>query len=1099
MSSVLKDKEARERIRQRIGAGMAVEAAAGTGKTTEMVERIQSLIRSGVSVRRIAAITFTEKAAAELELRVREELERAAQVPGLDRAEREKIAAALSELDAAQISTIHAFALAMLKERPLEARVDPEAEIMDEVRDALWFADAWEQWIETLDREDFRAMARAVRLGLGSDKIKELARALALNRDVAEILKEQLEKGESLRAEDVTSGLAALADRASKLMRECEDQVLDQSDLGYGATRKWHEAVSILAGESEGWILFERLLRLDQSDIPLAPGAKKKWKSDEFNKERKARMQGAREDLAALQQKARALVMDQVLLLLSRFVDEDWERRRAAGLINFQDVLMLARDLLRDPEARKYYRERWSHLLVDEFQDTDPLQVEIMDSLFGDRPEGLFLVGDPKQSIYRFRRADISIYRKRVEELVSSLKRKPEVLETNFRSVPGIVEWVNRLFEKIIIERAPFQAAYSPMIAFRPAAKGLPPPVSALHPADEEIFSARAGQRRVIEANHVAALIESMVGSGRYRVRDKDHGLVPLKYQHVAVLYFTRPGEPEAWLNPFISRGIPFVTDLGREFFLRDEVSSVLLALRAIEDPSDSLALFGALRGPLFGVSDLALFQFKCGGGKLDYRESAEKQSPEIEAAFQLLRELHLARQQRPIAVTIERLLAATGARLSSLVSSRSDLGVMNLERLLASARSFQELQAAGYSGFVSHLAEIADLELTSREPVSLDPDEDFVRMSTVHGAKGLEFPVVIIANLDTALVKDRNDHPRILAEWTGEKKAAARFGPFKSSGYESMEATDREHLLEESKRLFYVAATRARDALVLSVFPPSRPDPEKAGAAEPKLVKYLDLLPERLRAWDPERTARTEDKVYYWGRDELKLELKEGSEKATMSAPRDVDVIGFRKKREQVLREASKKLVVKTATGERERAERDYSGEESEERRAPARDEGMRIGSLVHQIMEELDLGKASAAAEAIAAACDGAGLAHRKAEVLSLVNSILASPPVRRAAKSGSAHREAPYCVWSGEEVHEGKMDLVFREDDRMVVVDYKTDAVAEEEAAARVEDYRAQGEEYREAVKQAAGCARVEVWFVFARAGKSVEMKEEKNKNF
>ena len=676
-----------------------------------------------------------------------------------------------------------------------------------------------------------------------------------------------------------------------------------------------------------------------------------------------------------------------------------------------------------------------------------------------------------------------------------ALARESEVLKTNFRSVPGIVEWVNRVFEKIIVERGPYQAAYSDMAAHRKDEPGLPPPVSVLQPADEEIFSARVPAQRAIEANHIAALIERLAAPGAYQVYDKNEkAMVPLSYRHVAVLYFTRPGEPDQWLAPFQDRGIPFVTDLGQSFFMRDEVAAVHLALRAIEDPSDSLALFGALRGPLFGFDDEELFLFKQAGGAMDYRAGAGGINEKIEAAFGHFRAWHRERNLMPIAQTIGRVLSITGARLGALVSRKDDMGVMNLDRLLGHARAYQELPGADFSGFVARLSAIAELEAEAREPITLDPDDDFVRFSTVHSAKGLEFPVVIVANMNTRAERKAG---KVLVDRLDKKRAAVKAGAFRSGGYDEMAAEEEEHEFEQAKRLFYVAATRARDALILSVFPPLKPDTIKETEAgdkdKKKKSRFIDLLPDQLKSWAPEFFGKEAEGVFFW--DPASLALQPPGTAREKSRGPEKGVVGleeFIASRERVLDRAAQGIEIRTATGQREEPREVVTPEGAiKDLPAPASAPGMRMGSLVHEIMERTDLAASAPDRALINSLTAAAGLQGREAEAERLVKNLWASAPVRRAAASGLWQKEIPYCVWIANVSHEGKMDLAFRESGRVVVVDYKTDDVSAEDALSKVEEYRQQGEEYRQAAMRATGAGEVEVWFVFARPGVAVAL--------
>jgi len=1085
-SNRLPDAEARKRIVERVDLGMAVEAAAGAGKTTSMVGRVAGLILSGVPVTKIAAITFTEKAAAELALRVREELEKELVKAGDGPDERRGlIERALSELDSARITTIHAFALAMVKERPVEAGIDPAAEIIDELGAAIRRREGFPAWLGSLSGQRLGALARTVRLGLSVDKLSGIAARLSDNRDVADMLKENLKRRDAGSIDDLADRVRGLAAAAAALLAECEQHVKNRKDRGYQATLSWAGLIKDMVSGLDGWGLLERFVSLNPKQVDVASGAKPNWKSAEFKDARRQAMKDARAMVTELQSSIRSMVMDDALLLIAEYVEYDWDRRRRDGLLNFQDVLILARDLLyENPEIREQYQRRWMKILVDEFQDTDPLQVEIIDLLVGEDHDKLFMVGDPKQSIYRFRRADISVYGMRVGRLEDDVGRKTEILSTNFRSVPGIIEWVNDAFSKIIVSRKSYQAAYVDMRPFRKPNQSLPP-VGVLHPRRLEDLPAKVADVRIAEARSIAALIDHLVRSGRYKIYDKSaEGLVPLAFHHVAVLYSARPSDPDEWLMPFSERGVPFASDMAHMFYSRDEVAMMGLAVRAIEDPSDSLALFGVLRSPLFGFSDEELFLFKRDGGAIDYRTLPGAGSRDLLLAFELLGRLHLSRNSRPVAETLNDLLSATGARVSCLASLNGPQGLADVERVIEDARSFQRITGGGFSAFARRLDLIEDLEVGSRAPASPDASEDHVRFSTVHGAKGLEFPVVIVANLNVNAKRSAGD---VLADRLSKRAAVACGKMFRSGGYGELAADEEQHLFEESKRLLYVAATRARDALIWSVFPPlsGGDDEDSKKKRKAMAAKYIGILPESITTF-----GRDGDEVYHWDVDPDKAPTGAGEALDQPDKREDAfDPERFIKEREAALANASTEIKVRLAS--KEKAAPVDTAPEPGAGRVRSLVPGALLGSVVHEVMEEIDLGAERAPMAPIEAGLSRVGIEDAADDAERLVNNCLGAGPVRRAVAGGSWFREVPYSVWIGGELHEGKIDLVFREGERVVVVDYKTDRVPADAAASRLAVYRGQGEAYREAVRRATGSEEVEVWFVFAWPGVEVEL--------
>ena len=1100
MGNELQDQKSRDRIRNELDRGFAVEAAAGTGKTTEMVARIVNLILAGARPAQLAAITFTEKAAAELELRVRTQLE-GLLARGCDREDkplsdeaRARLQAALPQLDSAPIATIHAFALSLVMERPVEAGVGPGVEIMDELYSALSFLASWERWLRGLAAESRAFLLRLARLGFPLADIEELARHLAENRDLVEMLERRPGRTETF---DLGGPARKLCGDAEDLFRACEPELIKEAGSGMDAVRAWLEAahdLAAIAAIADHDRLYEAVMRLDPRVIKYTAGRKECWTKG-FNDRRKERMKESRDELERLQAELRAFLLDRLLALLAGFVAEDWAARAEAGRVNFQDVLILARDLLRDPEARADFSRRFRCLLVDEFQDTDPLQVEIVTLLFGDRPEGLFLVGDPKQSIYRFRRADIGIYGRTMAELSRAPGRERESLRSNFRSVPGIVAWINRAFAVIIQGREGLQAEYVPMVAARSEPKGarLLPPVSALRPPPGALADLKIDAVRLAEARAIAGLIR-LLRDGGYQVPSPRNGeTMPLEWRHIAVLYGKRPGEAEAWVEPFLAYDIPVVTDIGSSGRSREEARALRLALMAVNDPSDALALFGALRSPLFGLGDEELLRQKFARGALDYRHPSGDGSADLEAALALFRRLHREKDRRPPIDTVEEILRASGLAASTLLAGRAEDALAAIEAFRAQVRELART-GADFGQLINYLAALADLELEPADPPALDPEDDFVRLSTVHSAKGLEFPVVILANLGSGF---HRRFPAVLADRLAGT-AEVMVGDFRTPGWDQAKAEEEQQRLEESRRLLYVAATRAREALIFSLF--CKDDAEdKEGADDRESVKTgagkkpmepgrpLDLLPASLRSGD-------DPAVHYWDFSSLPKPAPRQAGSAAPPEPEEADPLrSFRERRARTLDAAGREVKVAIATAGKKAAEPAAAKPAAAPapRLAYGSDEAVKLGALVHEIMETIDLRLAAPPPGLVAARARAAGIEAQAPEAERLVANILASPPLRRAG-SASVQREVPYSLRVGDEIHEGKIDLLFRAGARVVVVDYKTDRIPPAAVPARLSLYRSQGEAYRRAVRQSTGADEVEVWFVFAGPGEAVELK-------
>nr|MDQ3758042.1 UvrD-helicase domain-containing protein [Actinomycetota bacterium] len=504
----LGDAEARQAIRTRLHDTLFVEAGAGTGKTAELVQRVVALVReAGCSPARIAAITFTEKAAAELRDRIRMELERAA-VAGDERCR-----AAVEDVDDAPIQTLHAFAQRILAAHPLAAGLPPGFDVLGDTESTVAFADRWAAALDELlaDPSLEQVVGPAFALGLTPahlralawefhrqwDRLQEVEWATAVARTAVEV-------GPVLEALD-----AAIA--SAPACTEADDRLLAHIERVLVPYRDQLARMASTGDELEMLVVLGDPVRL------AAPRAGRAANWPDVDDVR-ARCAAAEEARATVVRRVQHEVLPPLLERLRRFTLDAAAIRRIEGRVEFHDLLVLTRDMLRrHPAVRLAVRADLDHVLVDEFQDTDPLQVEIAVALAVDddrggplppwqdtplQPGRLFFVGDPKQSIYRFRRADIELYRQvqRQVESGGGLVR----LSQNFRSAAPVLAWVNHVFSRLIGEgSAEGQPAYVPLDASRPApAEG--PPVALLgRPAE----AADAEAVREVEASEVAAVL----------------------------------------------------------------------------------------------------------------------------------------------------------------------------------------------------------------------------------------------------------------------------------------------------------------------------------------------------------------------------------------------------------------------------------------------------------------------------------------------------------------------------------------------------------------------------------------------------------------
>lgn len=1021
----LPDAEARRAIREDLGVSLLVEAAAGTGKTTSLIARMTSLIATGTTtIDRLSAVTFTIKAAAELSERFQTSLEAAARSAVGE--EKSRLDAALAHLDSAFVGTIHAFCARLLRERPVEAGVDPGFAEMDEPENAAARLEAWGRYTERLFTEERPILPRLSALNVRLDDLKQTYETLSDNEDVAPII----------GPEEDPPDFAAERAAVDRFLRLATAQLPEE--MPEGGWSDFQEAVRRA----------ERLIALrGASDAPtfalvLEALDRVKKKTTEARALRPQFETLCRETvepgLARWRRYLHPIVMRAVAPAAQDFAV--WRRRN--GRLNFQDLLLLARDLLRDhPAVRRAFQARFLPILVDEFQDTDPIQAEILFYLAGEDtnerdwrrlaplPGKLFVVGDPKQSIYRFRRADIETYGAVRERIARS--GRVVTLTTNFRSTGRLCDWINGVFSRQFpAETSPPQAAWVPLAPHRE--RGAPgvfrlqsrTPTSAAVPLVAQ------------DAARIASAIATAVRRGE---RSPDDFLV---------LFRTRKFMSD-YARALERQGIPYELSGGGAFKDSEELCGLLPLVRAISDPDDPVAFTAVLRGPLFGVDDEALYGHFRRGGRFSFRAALPVEADaRIARACALLREGETLAATLPPGAAIARLCTRLGftAHAGSLELGDSRAG--NLLKALAAARRFSA-EGLDFGGVV------AELDRLTREgyieEMSAQPGRrGAVRLMTVHGAKGLEAPVVFLAD-----PRRENDPPvrfrierrggRAEGHWRVIRKTD-NFGVVEIAeppDWEAKEAEEKVFDDAEKVRLLYVSATRAKEMLVVSIWKQGKSD-HAQGPWSPLAPFLTEDFPEPALAAEGVAASRLENFA---------------GELATFQASRAL--------RAERSARPSYGVVTVTALAHAlgERPPWESTGR------------GLSWGRVVHAALEaamrDESVDVSAVAANALA---EEERPADDLAEILRVVAAVRSSELWARARRAKRRLVEVPFALRVAPEeiglagapedtLLHGAIDLVFEEDDGWVLVDYKSDAVTPGNRAALVAFYEPQVALYRQ----------------------------------
>lgn len=1129
----LPDAVARRRIRDALDVNLLAEAGAGSGKTTELVNRMTALVATGAAtVDQIAAVTFTRKAAAELRERFQARLEGALRSEGEEAPEpeaRARLRTALEEIDRAFVGTIHAFCARMLRERPLEVGLDPGFEELPVEERGRFYRRFWESYLERLVRDGDPVLEELSEAGLRTGQLYGLFAHLAENPDV-DFPAEALTPPAASEVAAVRRDLQDLVERSRELMQ------VREPPRGWDSFQKKLRTAWFTL-DVTGWKrpadFFEALAPMVRVGTSGHKTTLNRWKDADMTR---ALVAGANAfgfgDTPArrLLDRWYAHRYALALRLAGRAAREFAEHRRRSGRLDFQDLLLLTARLLReDASAREELGRRYRRLLVDEFQDTDPLQAEIMLLLASEpenagardaaeatgddapgtaappsadwrtalpRPGALFVVGDPKQSIYRFRRADIQLY----EFVKERFRAFGDVLEltSNFRSCPAVGDLVNEVFDHPDVfppESNEEQARFEPLRT-RPSAR--PAPAEGVYwyavQPDGRAYAAVAED----DAGRLATWIRRRLDSGERAAGD--------------FLILTRNKRGLAtYARAMEAHGIP-VQVTGAGVGIELELTELLALLECMIDPTDPVKVVTVLVGLFFGMDHQRLVDHRLAGGSFDVMWPGGSGDPDVREALATLHRWWRRASREPADVFLSRVVPELG--LLPLAAA-GELGAIRAGALVYALDAVRAAALAGDASLPGALDAVRAALETPEAEAPLEPGRsDVVRLMNLHQAKGLEAPVVVLADPSPVGGRPRDMHVERRPDgtavgWLDVSEQRGGYGgatplarpPEWPAKEEAEERFDRA----EQVRLLYVAATRARDELVVARRP-DNPGASPWSPLDPWLVaKGTELVLEPA-------TPRP--------REELHETPAEIARRVHDAAER------LRRMGEPTFRHVTVTEVAKADVGEIS----DGSVAAPATGRAAFR--GYSWGSAVHGAL-------AAAAADdsevTLRAACralliehgrplDDHGEPREVEELLALVRSVRASELWRRAAEAGRVLVEVPFAapgatrppeppprpvepvrdepsrpqkqldLFGGADpsssmrpappatasagpddggeadpvpaVLEGVIDLAFREREGWVIADYKTDVGTDPEFPARVEAYRRQVDLYAEA---------------------------------
>lgn len=1046
----LPDAAARQRIRDDLHSNLLVEAGAGSGKTHALASRMAAGIATGAyELERMVAVTFTRKAAAELRGRFQLALEAELQTATDSVAAR--IHHALGNIERFFAGTIHAFCARLICERPVEAGVAPGFEELDDAQERVLREQSWRDFRTQALAEGDADLLELEDAGLKPHHLDEAFKVICLYDEV-----------------DFPAGNPSVPDSAPA-WRALWD--FWQDLCGYlpgaippGSTCKVQQTMDRFRRD---WTFVTRVATPDAPPSGQEVAAllaqwdtsrtitQKWWSDDSAERKRLAALIPARLEAFRAQVVTpfltgwREFVYARAVRVLLKARARAAEDRRRRNVLSFNDLLRRTAELLRtNADVRRAMRRKYRWLFIDEFQDTDPLQAEIIFLLAGEgdepgavnwhhvslRPGALFVVGDPKQSIYRFTRADIDIYNQVRERFAGPDGSGVVTLTANFRSVPAVCDWANQVFASLFPPDATSRSPkYAPLVPVRPPA---------LAEADQgPLLTLTTGKDDAVavESGQIARFIRSEVDAGRRTFGD--------------FLVITRKKKNlHAYAEALERRGIPVEVSGGSGFSESEDVRQFALLLLALSDPQDQVALLGVLRGPLFGLSDRQIFSWRKAGGYVDLFSSPEEvvaaPAAPVGAALEVLRRWYRWTRLLPAGAALDRILDDSGF-VAMAASSAGGVDAGDLRHAVDRVRALVEtgftlFEAARALASWSALDEDGPDESVEVESLPLEPGRpDVVRLMNLHKAKGLEAPVVFLADptggfeprVDVRVVRDAETGTA--RGWFqirerlkhGQGKAIAQ-----PEGWDALHEEEKAYLDAEQIRLLYVAATRAREVLVVGRCDGAT---RAAWAAfEPHLAGFAEL-----RIPDDVRPVAYDTVDLSVGNAAQAAHTIEAAHGRVMMPSWDATSVTAEVKR------------IPRLSPVEESAEAVDDPTRSTTAETPSRraDAGLGWGSLVHGLLEHAmrfphatrdDLRRL-----ARWLVLEETSLLAVVEQAIDTVEAVKASDYWQGARRSGEHHEEVPFSVLEHREgqrpvVITGTIDLVHRNGDTWCVVDYKTD---------------------------------------------------------
>ncbi|MEN6463038.1 MAG: UvrD-helicase domain-containing protein [Syntrophomonas sp.] len=1077
---------------------MSISAGAGSGKTRMLVERFWSLVKSGQArVDEILAVTFTRKAAHELIDRVRKRIDES------DWNEIQKMN--LKEnLSRAYIGTIHSFCTRLLKENPVEAGVDPYFRVIEELDGAQLLQQTVEEVVLNqvrADAPDILALVELVGYNPLCLELQTLTRIL-INKGLKLDGIEKTtwaslavdEKQTLNRVIRINQSLAALAE----LLPEVDSKSKTFSAVQEIAAnyKYWSSlAETIYTGESQ------ELLNLLEHLQELCKQMKARMVKDQAEELKQA----LEELLGYLADRQTISSLEAVFRLLNMIAKSFHNYKDKENILEFSDLEEKAVSLLYNhPSLLHRYQKQFRHIMVDEFQDTNHRQAELVNLLAGGQHPGkLFIVGDPKQSIYRFRGAEVGLFAE-ISEQIENYGGLKHSLDENYRSRKQVIEIINNLFEKLMqVGGCQFQK----LVAGRK--NMLAHPQTEVHLLKQD--SSSELERDEAEAECLALRIKEIVSSQMLvsEIKAGEETLRPVQYGDIALLYRTTR-DMSTFATVFGNYGIPSYIVGSRGFYQTEEVRTVILALRVVANRGDELAWAGLLRSCLFGVSDEALWLMKQAESNLEGAITrldsivgiAPAEQSKTLLAYSVILNLRRLKSRLPLVELLDLLLERTGFEYALSIRPNGNQMIANLNKLKSIAASYNHENNSNLTGFLNFIAQVQEADIREPEAATETEKGDTVKMMTVHQAKGLEFPVVVIPEMHRKFnFRDISGFSVISEEYGVFLKTANHKGLLRQKA----EAAERLKLEEEYKRLLYVAMTRARDYLILSGYYKI----DSKGMVKTESSSWLNWLFAEHGVEEEPFTGQLEQaglRVFNY----LQADMSAAEQMSACQSPnRDENEID-RHQVNSIIAAAQEHLyrqvISATAVMDYSFCQRYYylkhlagipetaAGEEYTGEIIVHNMRADKMGILVHRAIEQGD--DLADAREVLKQLVQGIARDKNREMILNELDPMLVSYYENKSVQSLTAEygvqKEVPFLARIDRYTYlKGFIDQLFSDTDRVVITDLKTSRINNpQQLGKKTQQYAVQLNVYEEAIRKILGVKDVDKKLLFLRTGEIVD---------